>query len=278
VIRPAAFCGDVGFVASHGRFPLQGILPFAPTVDQLGVFARSVEDVALAFGCLSGLPAGGPPLVPLDRPPFLGLARKYFLEGAEDEEGRATIHAAKHLHEQGVIVHVANLPESFSRVHANHRVIMEVEIARSQGERFRAQPEAFGKKISELIAAGLKVPEVEYRRALSQRERYTSEVVKLVRELDALLVPAAPTAALYGLESTGDPRFNVPWTHAGLPAITLPVSLSASGLPLGIQLVGAPGADEHLLRVARYLEERLAWGQRLAPARDDLVRNGARAD
>jgi Asp-tRNA(Asn)/Glu-tRNA(Gln) amidotransferase A subunit family amidase len=282
VIRPAAFCGVVGFVASQGRFPLDGILPFAPTVDQLGIFARSVEDVALTFGCLRGTPDGGGAapadtglsLAPLDRAPFLGLARKYFVEGAEDEVGRAAIHTAKHLHERGAIVHVVHLPESFSEVPAHHRVIMEVEMARAQRETYRAQPASYGKKLGELIEAGLKVPELDYRRALLHRERFQAEVAKLVRELDALLLPAAPTAALYGLESTGDPRFNLLWTNAGLPAITLPVSLSAAGLPLGIQLVGAPGADHHLLRVARYVEDRLPWGQKLAPVREEPVRSG----
>ena len=140
-----------------------------------------------------------------------------------------------------------------------------MEMARAQRESFRRSPASYGRKLAELIEAGLAMKDEDYRRALEHRERFHADAARLLGELDALFLPATPTAAPHGLESTGDPRFSVHWTNAGLPVITLPAALSAAGLPLGIQLVGAPGADLHLLRVARFVEERLGWGRRLAP-------------
>jgi len=267
VIRPAAYCGVVGFVPTQGSISLQGVYPFAPTVDALGMFSRSVEDAALAFAILTGSPgiiSGTGGTQPLDRTPFLGLGRKYFTETADDEEGRLAIHTAKVLHGAGAVVHVVHLPDSFSKVHDSHRRIMEVEMARGEGQSFQARPDAYGRKLAELIRAGLDSTEEEYVRALEHRRCFRADAERLVGEVDALLLPSAPSAAPFGLETTGDPRFSVPWTNAGFPVITLPASLTGRGLPLGIQLVGAPGNDLHLLRVARCVEERLDWGRRMA--------------
>ncbi len=267
IIRPAAYCGIVGFVPTQGSISLQGVYPFAPTVDALGIFSRSVEDAALMFAVLTGSPgivssAGG--IQPLDRTPFLGLGRKYFTETAEDEEGRTAIHTAKVLHDAGAVVHVFRLPGSFSQVHDSHRRIMQVEMARGEWQSFQSRPDAYGKKLSELIRAGLDSTEEEYVRALEERRCFRTEAERLVGEVDALLLPAAPSAAPRGLAGTGDPRFSVPWTNAGFPVVTLPATLTGEGLPLGIQLVGAPGKDLQLLRVARWVEERLGWGRRMA--------------
>ena len=269
VIRPASYCGIVGFVPTHGILPMEGILPFARTVDGLGIFARRVEDAALVFESLSVSRVGESlgrkpeigPLPPLERAPYLGLAREYFVEEADDEMGRMVIHAARHLVARGAVVHVAHLPESFSQVHAYHRRLMEMELAREQCENFQASRASFGRKVAELIESGLEMNELDYRRALTHRERFRSDAAKLVRELDAILLPAAPSAAPFGLESTGDPRFSIPWTNAGFPVVTLPAGLSSTGLPLGVQLVGAPGTDLHLLRVARAVEDLLEWGR-----------------
>ena len=268
VIRPAAYCGVVGFTLSRGSVPLTGVLPFAPSVDQLGIFARTVEDAALAYSVLA--PAGGSleiPPAPLDRPPFLGLAREYFVSSAEDEMGRMTIHVARSLAATGPIVHVVHLPDSFHDIHPHHRLIMEVEMARSQRQSFAARPEVYGREVRELIERGLAARDDEYRKALAHRDRFRNDAAKLLVEIDALLLPATPSSAPYGLESTGDPRFNIPWTSAGLPVITLPAALGAGGLPLGIQLVGAPNSEARLLRTARFLEERLGWKHRIAPVR-----------
>jgi len=280
VIRPAAYCGIVGFVPTYGRLPMEGVLPFAPTVDQLGIFTRTVSDAALAYasmmeaGAATAPDSGGGaseerayPVAPLDRAPFLGIAREYFVSTAEDEMGRMTIHAARHLAVGGAIIHVVHLPDGFNEVHKNHRLIMEVEMARGQEESFRTHRSAYGKNVADLIEAGLRAREEDYLRALAGRKRFQASASRLVGELDALILPAAPFAAPYGLESTGDPRFNTPWTHVGFPVITIPVAQNTAGLPLGIQLVGAPGTDIRLLRIASYVEEQLGWGRRIAPLR-----------
>ncbi len=265
VIRPAAYCGVVGFVLTHGSISLDGVLPFAPTVDQLGIFARSVSDAALALSVLSPASAGAFPVEPLDRPPFLGLVREYFVSTADDEMGRMAIHVARTLAATGPIVHVVHLPESFAEVHRQHHLLMEVEMARGHRESFSANPKAYGRKLGELIQRGLAAREEDYRKARAHRERFRSDAAKVLAEIDALILPATPSAAPYGLESTGDSRFNTPWTSAGFPVITLPAALGSAGLPLGIQLVGAPGSDVRLLRIAGFLEERLGWNRRIAP-------------
>jgi Asp-tRNA(Asn)/Glu-tRNA(Gln) amidotransferase A subunit family amidase len=281
VIRPAAYCGVVGFVPTQGRLPLAGVLSFARTVDQLGLFARSVKDVALLFEAYGEAAAGpraageksprGWPGPEPGRAPFLGIAREYFVEHSEEEVGHRTIHQAKQLASEGAIVHVVHLPASFADIHHSHRLLMQVELARSERDSFQRNPSLYGKKVAELIRAGLSTSPAAYQEALAHRERFRAEVGTLLGEIDALLLPAVPSAAPYGLESTGDPRFSIPWTCAGLPAITLPLGLNPQGLPLAIQLVGAAGSDRHLLQVAAYVEERLQWGHRAAP----ISRNGA---
>ena len=263
VIRPAAYCGVAAFLPTRGSLPLDGILPFSPTLDQPGLFARCVGDLALAFSALTG---SGWPVEPLDRKPFLGLARRYFIETAEDEMGRMVVHAAKKLASGAAVIHVAHLPESFADVHRCHRLIMAVELARLHRERFLSDRGSYGEKVSALIEEGLAVPEWGYKKALVHQKLFRDEMAMHAGEVDAILAPAVPAAAPYGVESTGDPRFNIPWTNAGLPVITLPGGLSVAGLPMGIQLVGAPGTDLHLLRVALRVEESLDWGRRIAPA------------
>ncbi len=283
VIRPASYCGIVGFLPTYNQLPMDGILPFAPTVDQLGIFSRTVSDAALVYSSMLEtievadsatpmLPAEAStgewppyPIPPLERSPFLGIAREYFVSTAEDEMGRMTIRTARKLAMAGAIVHVVHLPDGFGEVHKTHRLIMEKEMANFHRESFPVNRAAYGKQVAALIEAGFQVREEDYHRALERRQQFQATAARLVGELDALLLPAAPFAAPYGLESTGDPRFNVPWTHVGFPVITLPVTLNQAGLPLGIQLVGAPGTDHHLLRVARYVEEKLEWGRQIAP-------------
>jgi amidase len=261
-IRPASFCGAAALVPTRGRVHSEGVLPLAPSLDQLGIFARSVEDQALVFAALVGGPPGADPL---ERTPFLGIAREYFLATAEDEMGRMAIHAARSLAAAGANVHVVHLPASFAEVHRHHLRIMEDEAANAYRDRFAARRGDFGPKMAELIEAGLKVRPEDYRAALDHQDHFRVEIGQLLVEIDALVLPAAPSAAPHGLESTGDARFNVPWTNAGLPVVVLPAGRTAAGLPLGLQLVGAPGTDIHLLRVARYVEEQLHHERRIAP-------------
>src|SRR5262249_19874811 len=159
---------------------------------------RTVEDTALAHSALVPPGAGGArevPPAPLDRPPFLGLAREYFVGSAEDEMGRVTIHLARRLAASGPIVHVVHLPASFADIHPHHRLIMEVEMARGQKQSFAARPEAYGKKVRELIERGLAAREEDYRRALAHRDRFRTDAAKLLVEIDALLLPATPSSA-----------------------------------------------------------------------------------
>jgi len=251
-------------VPTRGRVPLDGVQPFAPSLDQVGIFARSVEDLGLAFSALAGTP---PVVEPLDRTPFLGIAREYFVSTAEDEVGRTAIHVARTLAAAGANVHVVHLPPGFAEVHRFHKRIMEVEFTRFHGTRFTERPEAFGPKVSELIKAGMAVPGDDYKEALAHQNRFRAECGRLLVEIDALVLPSAPSTAPYGLEATGDARFSIPWTNAGLPVIALPAARSVLGLPIGIQLVGAPGTDLHLLKVARYIEACLGWPWRIAPLR-----------
>jgi Asp-tRNA(Asn)/Glu-tRNA(Gln) amidotransferase A subunit family amidase len=258
MIRPASFCGVVGFKPTHGLLPRTGVLTQSLPLDQLGVYGHSVEDVALAAESLVGHDAGDPDTRPRARPPWLATATKEppmpprlafvrtpVWEQAEDD----TQAAFEEL--------VAFLGPAFDDVVEMHRAIMEADLARN----FAAYYDKGGDKLSEvlrgMIERGQKVTAVEYNNALAWRERLHQSLAGLYEEYDAILTPATVGPAPAGLESTGNPIFCTLWTYLGTPAISLPLLQGSSGLPLGVQLVSARYDDARLLRNARWLAGRL---------------------
>ena len=252
IIRPAAFCGVVGFKPSHGTLSLQGVHPFAPSLDTLGVFAREVADLPVLLEAL-----GSPVEVPvLHRPPRIGLWRTFRWEEATAAVQQRIEQVARVLAEAGAEVRVVTLGPDEAAVFEAQTRIMASEATAS----LRALRESSGAGLSqvlqELLARGDAVGSETYREDQLRAQHGRLAAAELFRELDVLLTPTASGEAP-GVQTTGDPGFNRIPTLLGFPCLSLPAGVGPAGLPLGVQLVGAPRGEGALIAVAGWVAARL---------------------
>jgi Asp-tRNA(Asn)/Glu-tRNA(Gln) amidotransferase A subunit family amidase len=269
VIRPAAFCGAYGFKPTHGLIPRSGILALSRTLDHVGLFARSVEDLALLVQQLQGYDELDPDTRPRARLPFQQIALEEpplepmfaFIKTPHWERTDPdTKEAYAELQETlGKQVEEVELFPSAAEAWDWHRTIMEAEMAANLEPLWVAGREKLSEKLRALLERGRETRALEYQRAL----RRIAPAVESLEELfeqryDAILTPPALGTAPKGLASTGDPVFCSIWTLLGMPAITAPLMQGENGLPLGVQLVGRKGYDARLLRTARWLEKKIS--------------------
>jgi Asp-tRNA(Asn)/Glu-tRNA(Gln) amidotransferase A subunit family amidase len=268
VIRPAAFCGVVGFKPTHGLIPRSGALMLSRTLDHVGLFARSVEDVALLAEVLAGFDEEDPDTRPVARPPFAAVAasepplpprfafvRSPAWKHAEPVTGAAFAELVDALGEQASEV---ELGASFEHAIGSHRTIMEVEMAHNLHRDYEQGHDQLSDQLRRLIERGRDYKAVDYTRAVAAIGPLNEALAAVFDEHDAILTPAAPGEAPRGLDSTGNPVFCTTWTYLGTPAVTLPLLRSQAGLPIGVQLVARRGNDARLLRTARWLVRTLA--------------------
>ncbi|MCS0496005.1 amidase [Ancylobacter sp. MQZ15Z-1] len=266
LIRPAAYCGAVGFKPSFGRIPRTGILAESPSLDTVGVIARSVPDAALLADVLFGhdpadratSPAPAPRLLesalstaPL--PPVFAFVRPPHWELAAPETRDALDEVAGLLGEQCFAV---ELPPAFDEAQAVHRRIYSAEMAKCLHAYERRGRDRLSDVLLEAMDAGKAIPARDYIAALDWPDVLYAGLAEIFTRCDVILTAAAPGPAPLGLENTGDAVFNALWTMLGVPAITLPL-LQADGLPMGVQLIGRRGDDGRLLRTARWLTDHL---------------------
>jgi Asp-tRNA(Asn)/Glu-tRNA(Gln) amidotransferase A subunit family amidase len=277
VIRPAAFCGVVGFKPTHGLIPRSGALLLSRTLDHVGAFARSVEDAALLAEIMAGFDEEDPDTRPIARPPLAATAvsdpplpprfafvRTPVWKQAEPATGEAFAELVEFLGEAASEVEVG---ESFGRAIDMHRTVMEVDMAYNFHRDYEKGAGKLSAVLRKLIERGRAYPAIEYTRALGGAAQLNAGLDAVFDEYDAILTPAAPGPAPRGLDSTGNPAFCSTWTLLGVPAVSLPLLQSEDGMPLGVQLVGRRGNDARLLRTANWLMktcERGARGRRPA--------------
>lgn len=272
VIRPASFCGVVGFKPTHGLIPRTGILAISRYLDTVGVFARSVEDAALLTENLIAHDSSDkdtqararPPLYhtavaepPV--PPALTFAKTAVWNEAETETQEAFAELRELLGEECDDLH---LPEPFDQVVTMHRNIMYADLAKSFAGYYRRGKDQLTESLCNMIEEGQEITAVEYNTAVDQREFLNHGLNGVFDRYDAIVTPATVGEAPVGLDSTGSPIFNSLWTYCGTPAITLPLMKGPSGLPLGVQLIGRRGDDARLLRTARWLVHRVTNEER----------------
>ena len=250
VLRPAAYCGVVGFKGTHGIVPGDGIVPLAAlSLDHVGVLARSVEDVGLVFGLLADAPVA--PVEP--RAPRIAVARE-LLERAEPEVTERAAAAVERLGDAGATITEIALPESFAAIHDAGQSVLAGEFATFQSALYREHAEEYRPRTRGLIEEGLAQHTLEYVRAQQARARFRADITPLLERGGALLTPTAAGTAPAGLDFTGDPWFCAPWSSIGAPALSLPNGVDADGLPHAIQLVGPTGGDSELLGLAGWCE------------------------
>jgi Asp-tRNA(Asn)/Glu-tRNA(Gln) amidotransferase A subunit family amidase len=268
-IRPAAYCGVIGFKPTHGLISRHRVFALSRTLDHVGLFARSIDDIALLAEQLVAYDENDPDTQARARIPFTAVAAEepplapmFALiktptwQRADDEtkEGFAEI-----VEQLGVQVEEMELFPSADEAWQWHQTIMGAEMAHSLEREWQKSRALFSEQLRAQLERGREVRAVDYQHALKQIAPIHESFVELFEQrYDAILTPAAPSAAPKGLASTGDPSFCTLWTLCGMPCITLPLLQSSEGLPIGVQLVGPRGGDARLLRTARWLAGKMA--------------------
>ena len=254
VIRPAAFCGVVGFKPSLDSLPIQGALPFAETLDHVGLFTRTVADAAYFAASLAESGTFAPEIEALSRPPKIAVLPRFPWNAAEPGAARHLQASLKRLAAAGTELKTVALPEDFDEAHRVHRTIMLYEGAREHATRQARYRRVMSAVLNAAIDEGLAMSHDDYRGALVRRAALAELALDLFEDCDALASLPAPGAAPERLDVTGDPSFCTLWTLLGFPALTLPTGLSDGGMPYGMQLAGPAGGDDRLLRVAGWCE------------------------
>ncbi len=252
VIRPAAFCGVVGFKPTYGRIDPDGILFFSRSADHIGLFTQDVAGMALAA---SALCRDWRAISPTEKP-LLGVPEDAYLAQASDEARTAFAAQVAHLESAGYAVARVPLFPDIASLNQRHRRLIAYEFAQEHAVLFPKYESLYRPRTAALIREGQGIDRAEAEDIRDGRAALRAEVEQIMAAhgIDLWICPAAPGPAPAGLDSTGDPVMNLPWTYLGLPAMTLPVGRANNGLPLGLQVVGGWMQDERLL----------GWGEGLA--------------
>jgi Asp-tRNA(Asn)/Glu-tRNA(Gln) amidotransferase A subunit family amidase len=253
VIRPAAFCGVVGFKPSFGRINRAGVQPFAESLDTVGAFARRVADAWLLVEVMSG-ETRPRPLEPA-RPTRIGLCRTPEWEAASPESRAAVEAAAEALARAGAEVRETRLADAGADLQQVQRDIMAHEAARVFAHFRRVARDGLSDALNALLAAGEAIAPACYRARLAEAALAREGAAAAFAETEVILTPSAIGEAPKGLDATGDPVFNRVWTMIGGPAVHLPTGRGPARLPVGVQLVAAPGADARLAAAALWAEQ-----------------------
>jgi Asp-tRNA(Asn)/Glu-tRNA(Gln) amidotransferase A subunit family amidase len=263
VIRPASFCGVIGFKPTRGLISRSGLQPLCETIDQVGVFGRTIEDVALVAQTLIAADSSDSTTqgvlprnlvnVALSDPPF--KPKFVFVKTPQweqmDPEAREAFDALAQA--MGDEAPTIELPTVANRAIDNLQTLIDAEFAASMDEHMQHSGDAVDARTKEVVERGRQVKALDYLKAKRAIEPVTAGFDEFFDRFDAIITPSTLGPAPKGLDSTGDPVMNMLWSYTGMPAISLPLMQTEAGLPLGVQLVGARHDDARLLRTANWL-------------------------
>jgi Asp-tRNA(Asn)/Glu-tRNA(Gln) amidotransferase A subunit family amidase len=253
VLRPASFCGVTGFKPTYGLLPMEGVFPFAKSLDTLGLFTNSAADMVAAWDAIGQ---------PIGRPEELAVGVPDPRPKVDPAMDAAFQQAVSRVRAGGVAIRSIAIAEMLERLVEASRIVMFYEGARFHEERFKE----YGARLADmanLVREGLQISDAKYQEAIGFIGTCRTRMTELYKATPIVLVPAAVGPAPFGLSSTGDSRMNAPWTAIGAPAISIPMPVGAA-LPLGLQLTADRGQDARLLRAAVRFERLLAEGSTIA--------------
>lgn len=245
-IRPAAYCGIVGFVPSFGRVSTEGVIPVSKSLDHVGFFTQTADGIELAAPLLCD---GWRSLPPEIERPTLGVPRGPYLEQASESARESFEESVSSLRSAGYVVEDVPLFDDIEAINERHKRLMAADAAVVHEAWSREYGDRYSQQFSELLEEGRAVPTGDVAAATQGRHDLRAELARAMDErgIDLWIAPAATGTAPEGLDSTGDPIMSLPWTHSGVPTIGLP-SDTIDGLPVGVQFVGRFGADEDVVR------------------------------
>ncbi len=262
IVRPASYCGIVGYKPTYATLPRAGIKPLAESLDTLGVMARSPGDAAFLVGALSGRDLLREPL---ERAPRIALCRTHEWAAAQPETIAALDHAAKTASRTGAHVHDLALPKPFSGLLQAQIDLMNHESWRSLASDRLHKFSGLSDTLKKLLDAAGKVDAARYDEARALAATCRAMLGDVFGDADVILAPSAPGEAPRGLAATGDPIFCRSWTLLGVPAMNIPCSQGPNGLPVGVQVIGRIGDDSLLVAVAEWLQQKLQEPARCPP-------------
>jgi len=246
VIRPAAYCGLVGVKPGYGRIPTDGLIFCAPTLDTLGYFTQDIAGAQLVAPLICETWRHLAPSLPR---PVLGIPADPYLARVSEEAARVFARNLTQLEHAGYTVRRVPALQDIDAIVSRHQRLVCAEMAQVHANWFGHYEKLYRPRTAAAIREGQAITSAEYDRFCASPPALRAELEQLMEDagIDLWISPATTGPAPYGIETTGDPVMNVPWTHAGLPVLTLPAGRAASGLPLGLQCAGRYGRDEELL-------------------------------
>ena len=261
IIRPAAFCGVVGFKPTYDRISRAGVVPLSPSLDHIGFFTSDVETAKHAASVLIGdwspVLSEVEELENTDRKPALGIPEGPYLASASDYALARFNAICDSLTQAGYELRRLPIMDDFQEIRNRHDVIMSAEAAQVHANWFDKYSDLYSAKFTDLIKRGQSVTDSQLQDALKARDDFRNQITQTMSEhkIDLWICPPAVGPAPKGLDSTGDPVMCLPWTQIGFPAINLPAGKNDEGLPMGFQLIGPWNSDEALLAWAGDLEK-----------------------
>ena len=259
VLRPAAFCGVVGFKPTKDTIPLEGVHIFSATLDQVGTFSRDVAGAALLASALADSVGVAATAAVLVRPPRLGYLAGYPWTAIDGDASRILDGSVARLAGQGAEIVRVDFPAGWHDANRVHRTIMLREGAAALGELQRRERQRMSTPLNAALDEGTAIPNADYEDAMRRRDGAIAAFAHWLSEFDALISPPATGAAPEGLDAPGDPACCTLWSLVGFPAISIPVGLAGNRLPVGMQIVAPTGADDRLLAAAAWCEARLPF-------------------
>jgi Asp-tRNA(Asn)/Glu-tRNA(Gln) amidotransferase A subunit family amidase len=254
IVRPAAFCGAVGLKPTYERISREGVIPLSPSLDHVGFFTPNISVAKLVA---TSLIMDWDDSIHVDRRPNLGIPSGPYLASVSDYAMAYFRTICDLLSESGYELYRVPVMGDFQEICNRHDVIMSSEAAQVHVCWFERYGNLYSPKFTDLVNRGRKITNDQLQNALKAREEFHNQMLQTMNndDIDLWICPPSTGPAPKGLDSTGNPIMNLPWTQIGFPAVNLPISKTEDGLPMGLQIIGKWDADEELLAWSEEIEK-----------------------